>query len=64
MTLPDEWIGALLLAGLPPRYKPMIMALKSSGVDVTSGLVKTKLSQEVRDGSTMSEIEQCGYYAQ
>ena len=36
-----------LLAGLPPRYKPMIITLESSGVDVT-----------------MSEVEQCGYYAQ
>ncbi|GBP54700.1 Retrovirus-related Pol polyprotein from transposon TNT 1-94 [Eumeta japonica] len=27
----DEWLGTLMLAGLPEMYKPMIMALESSG---------------------------------
>ncbi|XP_029054970.2 uncharacterized protein LOC114882253 [Osmia bicornis bicornis] len=41
--LPDDLVGALLLAGLPQDYKPMIMALGSSGTDITTDLVKTKL---------------------
>ncbi|KAJ8715602.1 hypothetical protein PYW07_010084 [Mythimna separata] len=44
----DEWLGTLLLAGLPDYYKPMIMALESSGVNITSDYVKTKLLQEVK----------------
>lgn len=28
----DEWVGTLLLAGLPDEYKPMIMGMESSGV--------------------------------
>lgn len=27
----DEWIGTLLLAGLPVQYGPMIMGIESSG---------------------------------
>lgn len=44
----DEWLGTLLLAGLPDQYKPMIMALESSGVAISSDSVKTKLLQEVK----------------
>lgn len=31
MTVTDEWIGTLLLAGLPEKYKPMIMSSKVLG---------------------------------
>lgn len=47
----DEWLGTLLLAGLPDQYKPMIMALESSGVAISSDSVKTKLLQEVKKDS-------------
>lgn len=43
----DEWIGTLLLAGLPDKYKPMIMGIENSNTPITS--IKTKLLQEVKD---------------
>lgn len=43
----DEWLGTLMLAGLPEVYKPMIMGLESSGNKISADLVKTKLIQEV-----------------
>ncbi|KAL0811972.1 hypothetical protein ABMA28_009370 [Loxostege sticticalis] len=48
----DEWLGTLLLTGLPEQYKPMLMALESSGVAITADLVKTKLLQEVKSSET------------
>lgn len=42
----DELFGALLLCGLPDEYKPMIMAIESSGVTISSDFIKTKLTQE------------------
>lgn len=47
----DEWIGIFLLAGLPESYKPMIMALESSGLAITSDSIKTKLLQEKQSQS-------------
>lgn len=44
----EEWVGALLLAGLPDMYRPMIMALENSGTNITGDMVKTKLLQEVK----------------
>lgn len=44
----DEWLGTLLLAGLPDVYQPMIMGLESSGLAITADLVKTKLLQDIR----------------
>lgn len=43
MKLNDEWIGTLLLAGLSTRFEPMIMAIQSSGVKISSDHVKTQL---------------------
>ena len=48
MVFPDEWIGSFLLAGLPTKYKPLIMALEGSCLKVTTDLVETKLVQESR----------------
>ncbi|XP_038111030.1 uncharacterized protein LOC119767180 [Culex quinquefasciatus] len=45
-NIPDLWVGMLLLAGLPKDFKPMIMALQSSGVAITGDVIKTKLLQE------------------
>lgn len=39
----DNWVGSLLLAGLPERYAPMIMAIEHSGIDITTDSIKTKL---------------------
>lgn len=38
----DEWVGLLLLAGLPEKYGPMIMAIEHSGIDITTDTIKTK----------------------
>lgn len=43
----DEWLGTLMLAGLPEEYKPMIMGLESSGIQISADSVKTKLIQEI-----------------
>lgn len=58
MKLDDEWIGTLLLAGLSSRYEPMIMAIESSGVKISSDQIKTKLLQETvtaSDGNSTGE---------
>lgn len=39
----DEWIGSLMLAGLPERFMPMIMAIEHSGIGITADAIKTKL---------------------
>lgn len=56
MEIDNEWIGALLLAGLPESYKPMILGLENSGMPITADsffllifLIKTKLLQNVKD---------------
>lgn len=48
----DEWLGTLMLAGLPDNYKPMIMGLESSGIKISSDFIKTKLLQEVKVSET------------
>ncbi|CAG4958833.1 unnamed protein product [Colias eurytheme] len=48
----DEWLGTLMLAGLPDMYKPMIMGLESSGMKISADLVKNKLLQEVKMSDT------------
>ncbi|XP_045489594.1 uncharacterized protein LOC123690332 [Pieris rapae] len=50
----DEWLGTLLLAGLPESYSPMIMAMESSGVSITADLVKTKILQDVKSPDNSS----------
>lgn len=39
----DQWTGSLLLAGLPDRFSPMIMAIEHSGISITADSIKTKL---------------------
>lgn len=43
----DEWLGTLMLAGLPDEYKSMIMGLESSGIKICADSVKSKLIQEI-----------------
>ena len=50
----DEWIGTLLLAGLPEHYRPMIMGVESSGVQISSDSIKTLLLQDVKTHSTVN----------
>jgi hypothetical protein len=47
LTVSDEWIGCILLAGLPEIYKPMIMGIESSGVKITADSIKTKILTRV-----------------
>lgn len=39
----EEWIGSLLLAGLPEKFSPMIMAIEHSGISITTDAIKVKL---------------------
>lgn len=39
----EQWIGSLMLAGLPDRFSPMIMAIEHSGIQITADVIKTKL---------------------
>ena len=53
----DKLIGVIILAELPSDYKPMVMVLESSGVEITSDLVKNKLLQEEIKGSLTRKDE-------
>ncbi|CAH2102026.1 unnamed protein product [Euphydryas editha] len=44
----EEWLGTLMLAGLPDTYKPMIMGIESSGVKISADMIKIKLLQEIK----------------
>lgn len=39
----EEWVGSLLLAGLPEKFAPMIMAVEHSGINISSDVIKSKL---------------------
>lgn len=47
----DVWVGSLLLAGLPEKYSPMIMAIEHSGIEITADAIKTKLLDLEEDNS-------------
>ncbi|KAJ8866919.1 hypothetical protein PR048_032781 [Dryococelus australis] len=42
----DDWIGTLLLAGLPNKYRPMIMGIVGSGAKITADATKGRLFQD------------------
>ncbi|GBP54909.1 Retrovirus-related Pol polyprotein from transposon TNT 1-94 [Eumeta japonica] len=44
----DEWLGTLLLFGLPESYKPMIIAIESSDMKINADSVKAKILQVVK----------------
>lgn len=48
----DEWIGSLLLAGLPEKFSPMIMAIEHSGISIKADAIKTKLLDMQIEGDT------------
>lgn len=48
----EEWVGSLLLAGLPEKFAPMIMAVEHSGINITSDSIKTKLLDMQTDGGS------------
>jgi ribonuclease HI len=39
----DEWLTAIILAGLSDVYKPFIMSIEASGTQITSDLIMSKL---------------------
>lgn len=57
MVLDDEWIGTLLLAGLSSRYEPMIMAVESSGIQISADVIKIKLLQEATSSTKTASGE-------
>lgn len=62
----DEWLGAILLAGLTDSYKPLILGIESSGIDITGDKIISKLidnsveSQE--NGAFFSQKKQKGKF--
>lgn len=46
MVVTEEWVGSLLLSGLPEHFRPMIMAMESSNLKITGDAIKTKLLQD------------------
>ncbi|KAK9679641.1 hypothetical protein QE152_g39832 [Popillia japonica] len=49
LLVSDEWVGAILLAGLPESYGPMLMGLESSGIKITGSNIKVKLLQDIKN---------------
>lgn len=42
-SINEEWIGSLLLAGLPDKFAPMLMAVEHAGIAITTDSIKSKL---------------------
>ncbi|GBP97896.1 Protein DDI1 homolog 1 [Eumeta japonica] len=56
LTINDEWIGSLLLTGLPEKFSPMIMAIEHSGIQVTIEAIKSKfLEMETGNGNSSED---------
>lgn len=51
----DEWVGSLLLAGLPEKFAPMIMAIEHSGMKINADAIKTKLLDMSADVENKTE---------
>lgn len=47
----DEWLGAILLAGLTEDYKPFIMALEANGQQISGDMIMSKLMDTSASGS-------------
>lgn len=63
-AIADDMIGALMLSGLPKKYRPMIMALESSGIRVTGDAVKVKLLQEIEQPEDNIKVkEEAAFYS-
>lgn len=42
-NIDETWVGSLLLAGLPEKFAPMIMAIEHAGISISADSIKTKL---------------------
>lgn len=51
----DEWLGSILLAGLPSSFEPMIMGLESSSAVLTADSIKSKLLESNYGASEQSQ---------
>ena len=51
----DEIVGSLMLAGLPYKYKPLVMAVENLGSKLSSDAIKPRLLQEVKYDKENSE---------
>lgn len=56
----DQWTGSLLLAGLPDRFSPMVLALEHSGIPITADSIKTKLLDMDLASHDESEVSGAG----
>lgn len=56
MNISDEWLGTMMLAGLPCEYEPMIMGIESSGLRITADVIKAKIIQDVRNVGANGEV--------
>lgn len=54
-TISQEWLGVLLLVGLPESFKPMIMTLESSGCGIKGDSIEVKLLQKVNFAEEIEE---------
>lgn len=55
LTVPDEWLTYLLLAGLPKKHLPIIMTIQGTNEPLKSELVKAEIIQHVRWNTSSSE---------
>ncbi|KAJ6649689.1 Retrovirus-related Pol polyprotein from transposon TNT 1-94 [Pseudolycoriella hygida] len=53
----DEWLASILLAGLTDDYKPFIMSIEGSGVQISSDMVKQKLIDSEITDTTNSQAD-------
>ncbi|XP_011312411.1 homeobox protein 9 [Fopius arisanus] len=62
-TVQEDWLGTLLLAGLPEDYKPMIMAIENSGIRISADSIKTRFLQDVKDPKSNNKSDESALYS-
>lgn len=60
-ALDDEFVAVIMLNGLTSDYDPMVMALESANVTLTSDFVKAKLLQDNKYSNSPASGEQALY---
>ncbi|KAG5871204.1 hypothetical protein JTB14_019300 [Gonioctena quinquepunctata] len=63
MEVSDEWIGTIMLAGLPGQYGPMIIGLENAGTKITADSIKIKLIQDISDFGKDSSEKSAAMYS-
>jgi transposase InsO family protein len=56
----DEWVASIILAGLTDEFKPFIMGLEASGVEITADIVVTKLLDSQPKGNSDTALVASG----